>query len=89
MAPPPRANLTGFDVRKLVQASRMPANDPWARSEQWRYTGPFTRWNRFRGTLPGFGIASVAFAAYCGYEYLFLNDSHHGHGSEHQEGEHH
>ena len=32
MAPPPRANLTGFDVRKLVQASRMPANDPWARA---------------------------------------------------------
>ena len=32
MAPPPRPNLTGFDIRKLAQASGMPANDPWARS---------------------------------------------------------
>jgi NADH dehydrogenase (ubiquinone) 1 beta subcomplex subunit 3 len=56
-------------------------------SEEWRYTGPFTRWNRFKGAFPGLGIATVAFAAYCGYEYLFLNDDHGhgeaGHGEEH------
>ncbi|KAL8824792.1 MAG: hypothetical protein Q9191_004816 [Dirinaria sp. TL-2023a] len=52
--------------------------------EQWRYTGPFTRLNRFRGTFPGFGTAAVAFAVYCGYEYLFLKDEHH----EHAEGGH-
>jgi len=56
--------------------------------EQWRYTGPFTRFNRFRGTFPGFGIAAVAFTAYCGYEYLFTKNDHHGseaggHGAEH------
>ncbi len=56
-------------------------------SEAWRYTGPFTRWNRFKGAFPGLGIATVAFAAYCGYEYLFLNDDHHGHGeASHGEG---
>ena len=54
-------------------------------SEVWRYSGPFTRWNRFKGSFPGLGIATVAFAAYCGYEYLFLNDEHHGevHGEGH------
>lgn len=55
--------------------------------EQWRYTGPFTRYNRFRGLFPGFGIAAVAFTAYCGYEYLFMNKDHHGPGaSEHKSG---
>lgn len=54
--------------------------------EAWRYTGPFTRWNRFKGTFPGLGIATVAFAVYCGYEYMFLQDDHHhaeGHGEAH------
>lgn len=54
----------------------------WARSEAWRYTGRFSRWNRFKGSFPGLGIATVAFAAYCGYEYMFLNDAHHGDGHE-------
>ena len=56
-------------------------------SEAWRYTGPFTRWNRFKGTLPGLGTATVAFAAYCTYEYFFLTEDHHGdegsHGEKH------
>jgi len=52
-------------------------------SEAWRYTGPFTRYNRFKGALPGLGTATVAFAVYCTYEYFFLNDSHLGHGDEH------
>ena len=53
-------------------------------SEAWRYQGPFTRWNRFRGAFPGLGIATIAFTIYCGYEYLFLKDDHHGHlGEEH------
>ena len=57
--------------------------------EQWRYTGPFTRYNRFKGALPGLGTATVAFAAYCTYEYFFMKDEHHGHGQEHGSEEHH
>ena len=54
-------------------------------SEAWRYTGQFSRFNRFKGSFPGLGIATVAFAVYCGYEYMFLQDEHHGdgHGSGH------
>ena len=51
-------------------------------SEAWRYSGPFTRWNRFKGAFPGFGIAVVAFTGYVAFEALFLKDSH-GHGDEH------
>ena len=54
-------------------------------SEAWRYTGPFTRWNRFRGLFPGFGIGLAAFGAYMVYEQMFLTSSH-GHG--HEEGHH-
>lgn len=56
----------------------------WSR-ERWRYTGPFTRFNRFKGSFPGLGIATVAFAAYCGYEHFFLQDDHH-HDAGHSEG---
>jgi hypothetical protein len=53
-------------------------------SEIWRYTGPFTRWNRFKGAFPGFGIAAVAFTGYVIYESLFLKDSHgHVQGDSH------
>lgn len=48
--------------------------------EAWRYTGPFTRYNRFKGAFPGLGIATVAFTAYCAYEYLFLSSSGNQHG---------
>ncbi|KAH8663363.1 NADH-ubiquinone oxidoreductase B12 subunit family-domain-containing protein [Tricladium varicosporioides] len=81
-----RPNLTGFDPKAYAAAAGTPANDPWARAEAWRYTGPFTRWNRFKMAFPGLGIATVAFAAYCGYEYMFLKDDHHaegGHGESH------
>ena len=58
-------------------------------SEAWRYHGPFTRWNRYRNALPGFGTAVVAFAGYCVFEHFFLTDEHH-HGEEHaKEGEKH
>jgi NADH dehydrogenase (ubiquinone) 1 beta subcomplex subunit 3 len=56
--------------------------------EAWRYTGPFTRWNRFKGAFPGLGIATVAFAGYLVYEAIFLRKPHHGHGEGHSE-EHH
>lgn len=55
-------------------------------SEEWRYTGPFSRWNRFKGAFPGLGIATVAFTIYCGYEYLFLKDKHHGEGHSAEKG---
>lgn len=58
-------------------------------SEAWRYTGPFSRVNRFRGLFPGFGIASVAFAAYCAYEYAFLQNDHHHHDSGAHHGQEH
>ena len=57
-------------------------------SETWRYAGPFTRWNRFKMALPGLGTATVAFAAYCAYEALFMKDDHH-HGGEHHGNDHH
>lgn len=56
-------------------------------SEAWRYTGPFTRFNRFRGAFPGLGIATVAFAGYLVYEQMFLTSSH-GHGEGHGDGHH-
>jgi NADH dehydrogenase (ubiquinone) 1 beta subcomplex subunit 3 len=53
--------------------------DMEAYSEAWRYTGPFTRYNRLvKGSFPGLGIATGAFAAYLAYEALFLKDDHHG-----------
>ena len=51
--------------------------------ETWRYTGPFSRFNRFKGAFPGLGIATVAFSAYCAYEWAFLSDDGHGHGEGH------
>lgn len=51
-------------------------------SEAWRYTGPFSRWNRFKRLFPGLGTATVLFAGYCVYEQLFLKDSH-GHKEDH------
>lgn len=47
-------------------------------SEAWRYTGTFSRFNRFKGSLPGLGTATVAFAGYCLYEHFFMEDEHHG-----------
>jgi hypothetical protein len=51
-------------------------------SEAWRYTGQFTRFNRFKRAFPGLGIATVAFAGYCAYEHFFTPPEHHstGHG---------
>ncbi|KAM3417568.1 hypothetical protein BST61_g5804 [Cercospora zeina] len=83
----PKPNLTGFDPAKFAAAAGQPKNDPWARAEAWRYTGPFTRWNRFKGSFPGLGIATVAFAGYLVYEQMFLTTSH-GHGDGHGEGHH-
>jgi len=81
----------GFDpktfdpIKHLLQAP--PKQDPWARADAWRYTGPFTRRNRFKGALPGLGIATVAFTAYCIFEALFVGgDHHHGGGGHHARG---
>ncbi|KAF3085368.1 hypothetical protein TWF102_000271 [Orbilia oligospora] len=78
-----------FNPQSLLRAGRnLP--DPWARREAWRYTGPFTRINRFRGFFPGLGIATVAFTVYCAAEYMFFPAKSHGHGhdSGHGEGHH-
>ncbi|EGP85462.1 uncharacterized protein MYCGRDRAFT_19626, partial [Zymoseptoria tritici IPO323] len=78
----PRPNITGFDPAKFAAASGQPKNDPWARVEAWRYTGPFTRRNRFKNSFPGLGIATVAFAGYLVYEQVFMAPAH-GHGEGH------
>ncbi|KAF2750101.1 hypothetical protein M011DRAFT_474581 [Sporormia fimetaria CBS 119925] len=72
-----RPSITGFDPKKLAAAAKSAKNDPWARYEAWRYTGPFSRWNRFKGSFPGLGIATVAFGIYCVAEQLFFKDDHH------------
>ncbi|KAL9082253.1 MAG: hypothetical protein Q9159_006566 [Coniocarpon cinnabarinum] len=77
-----KPNLTGFDPRKLAQSSGIPKNDPWARAEAWRYTGPFTRRNRLRGLFPGFGWGAGAFAVYLAYEAIFLRDTRNHHEEE-------
>ncbi|KAK6542467.1 hypothetical protein TWF694_006421 [Orbilia ellipsospora] len=74
-----------FNPQSLLRAGRN-LQDPWARRETWRYTGPFTRMQRFRGVFPGFGIASVAFAIYCAAEYMFFPPQAHGHGHGHDNG---
>ncbi|CAK7213235.1 hypothetical protein SCUCBS95973_001732 [Sporothrix curviconia] len=84
----PEANITGFDIRAFRKASAPPRYDPWERHEAWRYRGQFSRWNRFKAGFPGLGIATVAFAAYCGYEHYFLKGDDHGNGHGHAE-EHH
>ncbi|KAK5166260.1 uncharacterized protein LTR77_008521 [Saxophila tyrrhenica] len=87
--PSGRPNLTGFDPQKFAAASGQPANDPWARNEAWRYTGPFTRRNRLKGLFPGFGIGLAAFGVYMVYEQLFMSSGHsHGHAEGHGEGHH-
>jgi len=75
---------TNLHQTLLERLAERQTNMTW-NSEAWRYTGPFTRWNRFKGAFPGLGIATVAFTAYVVYEQLFLKDDHHssGHGEEH------
>ena len=50
--------------------------DSLSDSEVWRYTGPFTRFNRFKRAFPGLGIATGAFAVYLVAEQLFLKEEH-------------
>ncbi|KAG6032791.1 hypothetical protein E4U41_007133 [Claviceps citrina] len=73
-----KANITGFNMRAFKEAAGQPRYDPWERAEAWRYIGTFSRWNRFKGALPGLGTATVAFTGYCIYEHFFMEDEHHG-----------
>ncbi|KAF4123180.1 NADH dehydrogenase (ubiquinone) 1 beta subcomplex subunit 3 [Geosmithia morbida] len=84
----PRPSITGFNMREFKAATGQPRYDPWERTEAWRYEGPFTRWNRFKGGLPGLGTATVAFSGYCAYEYFFLEDEHHHDEAHHDEAHH-
>jgi len=85
--------LTGFNPSNLLRAGRdharafnknplSPANkDPWARNEAWRYMNQFSTTKRLiKGSFPGLGIATVAFAGYCVYEAMFLKEDHHEEG---------
>ncbi|KAF9113503.1 hypothetical protein BGX27_001457 [Mortierella sp. AM989] len=58
--------------------------DPWAKRNAWRNSALFTRSARIRTMFPGLGIATVAFTAYLGYEYITAPkvDAHH-HGEAH------
>ncbi|KAF2238751.1 hypothetical protein EV356DRAFT_529184 [Viridothelium virens] len=73
---PPRTSITGFDRAKFVAAGGAPRNDPWWRNEQWRYSGPFTRWNRFKGAFPGLGLATGAFIIYLAYDAVVARPDH-------------
>lgn len=78
-----RKGPLGQSVRKELG---LWSNELILHREAWRYTGPFTRFNRFKRAFPGLGIATGAFAVYLVYEAVFLKkDSHHGegHGDEH------
>ncbi|KAI1320800.1 endodeoxyribonuclease [Mortierella claussenii] len=73
----------GKDVtHALLQYLEMKLQDPnpWAKHHAWRNSTLFTRSARIRSMFPGLGIASVAFAAYLGYEYITAPkaDAHHG-----------
>ncbi|ORY33364.1 NADH dehydrogenase 1 beta subcomplex subunit 3 [Naematelia encephala] len=59
--------------------------DPWAKREAWRSHYIFSSRNYLRHGLPGFGIASVAFAAYVIYDDFFASKPTHsaGHGEHH------
>ncbi|KAF2666087.1 hypothetical protein BT63DRAFT_442398 [Microthyrium microscopicum] len=52
--------------------------DPWARHEAWRYTGPFNKRElRWRGTFPGLGLATAAFAVYLAYDTFLAPEAEH------------
>jgi len=70
----------------VIVSKKLAANIP--SSEAWRYNGPFTRWNRLKGSFPGFGIAAGAFVVYLAYEAVFVKDEH-GHGEIGQGKDHH
>jgi NADH dehydrogenase (ubiquinone) 1 beta subcomplex subunit 3 len=72
----------GTIVRFSITSSRFPTADLQLRSEQWRYTGPFSRWNRFKGSFPGLGIATVAFGVYLVAEQLFFKEEHGHHSAD-------
>src|ERR1700759_2552776 len=85
--------LTGFNPSHMLRAGRdharafnknplSPANkDPWVRNEAWRYMNQFSPTNRLiKGSFPGLGIATVAFAGYCVYEAMFMKEEHHEEG---------
>ncbi|KAF9934228.1 hypothetical protein FBU30_002921 [Linnemannia zychae] len=58
--------------------------DPWGKYHAWRNSAMFTRRARIATMFPGLGYATVAFAAYLGYEYVTApKDSHHGHAEGH------
>ncbi|KAF9961929.1 hypothetical protein BGZ70_008167 [Mortierella alpina] len=67
--PPPTALLSG--------------SDPWAKHHAWRQHALFTRSARIGTMFPGLGIATVAFAAYLGYEYVTAPKAEAHHGEAH------
>jgi hypothetical protein len=78
----------GTIVRLYSRCKYLPAPSLYIHSEQWRYTGPFTRFQRFKGSFPGLGIATVAFGVYLAAEQAGLLGSeggHHGDGGHHDE----
>lgn len=74
-----RTSLASFNMRDFIKAAGQPKYDAWERHEAWRYQGPYTKWNRFKGALPGLGIASIAFTGYCVFEKLFEGNHECGH----------
>ena len=61
-------------VVQLKKVIRAVSKSLTSSSEAWRYTGPFTRWNRFKHSFPGFGIGLGAFLVYSAYEAAFVKE---------------
>ncbi|KAK3379811.1 hypothetical protein B0T24DRAFT_613064 [Lasiosphaeria ovina] len=78
-----------IENKAMHEANPSPGDGEPIYREAWRYRGLNTRFNRFKRSVPGFGIATVAFAAYCTYEHFFLQDDHGHHDSGHAEEKHH
>ncbi|RKP10569.1 NADH dehydrogenase 1 beta subcomplex subunit 3 [Thamnocephalis sphaerospora] len=59
----------------MPQSSSTVRRDPWAKLEAWRKHPVFSRTAQLRASFPGLGIATVAFAAYCGVEWALTKKS--------------
>lgn len=60
----------GSKVCTLVINKKIRAKKANCNREAWRFQGPFTRANRFKGTLPGLGLGVGAFVLLNVYEYV-------------------
>ncbi|KAF9568835.1 DNA topoisomerase 6 subunit A [Mortierella alpina] len=73
----------GHYLREKLLSLGVYVSDPWAKHHAWRQHALFTRSARIGTMFPGLGIATVAFAAYLGYEYVTAPKAEAHHGEAH------